>query len=336
MPMNIMLATERSTMATPGILRLLQTIADGSVERFSPSITDDGGVNYPTVERELPPSDGDPVEALERLAEMGVLFREFQEKAYVCPECRADGMRYTTVCADCGSEHTIERQQREHPPCGVIAPDAEFQTENGGACPHCDQGVAIEDLPVVHQHVCQTCGSYADGTVGALRCRECAAVFDPQNAIEWVLYGYGIEEYGHQWLTTQLNARAALQSMLADRGFEVDIDTAVRMDDGDRDVHLYATEELLDDRVIGAVHDRPDETDVDRLHRIASAANARGVLATTSGSVTERADALAQEYDIKLLRYTQEGTLAPDYTTDCEQADRSRSSVFERLTASFR
>lgn len=322
-------------MATPGVLRLLEELADGTIEEFTPVINDDGGVNYPDVERYLDGNDEDSYAVLESLARREILYREFREKAYVCSECGMDGMRYTTICAECGSQNTVEQELFEHVECGGLASKPQFQAGDGEyVCPDCELTVRPEQIEVLHQHVCQTCGESAAGSVGALRCRECLSVYEPREAIEWVLYSYGFEQYGRQWLTTQLSARQALSEMLDDRGFTVEVDTVLRGDNEEMPIHLYGEEDLLGDRVVGAVHERPDKNAVERLHTAAASVDARALVVSTSGTVTERADELAQSHDVGLLSYQQDGTLQREHTT-ATRTERS-SSVLERLTSSVR
>ncbi|RRJ30337.1 TFIIB-type zinc ribbon-containing protein [Halocatena pleomorpha] len=322
-------------MATPGVLRLLETLADGTVEEFSPVINEEGEVSYPDVEQHLDANDPDAYSVLESLARRDILYREFREKAYVCPECGRDGMRYTTVCAECGSQNTIEQELYKHVECGCLAPEEQFRVGEGEyACPDCQLAVRPEQMEVLQQHVCQTCGESAAGSVGALRCRECLSVCEPHKAIEWVLYSYGFEQYGRQWLTTQLSARQALAEMLDERGFTVEVDAYIRNDSTETPVHLYGEDDLLGDRVIGAVHERPEQEDVERLHTAAAAVDARSVLVSTSGTVTKQAEELAQNHDIGLLSYQQDGSLEREYTT-ATRTEHS-SSMLQRLTSSVR
>lgn len=322
-------------MATPGELRLLEKLADGTVEEFSPVINEDGEVSYPDVERHLDASDEDSYAVLESFAHREILYREFREKAYVCPECGRDGMQYTTICAECGSQNTIEQELFEHVECGGLASKDRFQAGDGEyVCPECELTVRPEQIEVLHQHVCQTCGESAAGSVGALQCRECLSVYEPQETIEWVLYSYGFEQYGRQWLTTQLSARQALAEMLDDRGFTVEVDTVLRGDNEETSIHLYGEEDLLGDRVVGAVHERPNKAAVERLQTTAASVGARTLMVSTSGTVTEGAEELAQTHDVGLLSYQQDGSLQREHTTATHN-ERS-SSVLERLTSSVR
>lgn len=322
-------------MASPGVLRLLVELADGPIEEFTPLIDEEGRVSYPDVEQHLDARNEPPFEILESLARKGVLYREFRDKAYVCPDCGADGMSYMSICPGCGSPNTIERELLEHMECGGVAPQERFQTEDGEyVCPECDLSLRPEHTELLNQHICQTCGERAADPIDALRCRECASIYEPEETIEWVLYSYGFERDGKQWLDTQLSTRRSMAEMLEERGFAVDVDTTITDDTGaDRPVHIYGEDDLLGDRVVAAVHERPNVDDVETLRETAAMANARSMLVTTSGTVSEQAEELAHSHEIGLLSLQQNGSLQREYetTTDVQQP-----TVFERLTSSVR
>lgn len=322
-------------MASPGVLRLLTELADGSAEEFAPQINDEGQVIYPGVEGHLDPSDGDPFEVLESLARQGVLYRDFRDKAYVCPECSTEGMGYTTICPDCGSPNTLEMELLEHIECGGIAPRERFQTEDGEyECPDCGLSLHPDHTELLNQHVCQRCGERASTPADGLRCRDCATICNPANAIEWVLYSYGFDENGNRWLETQLSARRSMVEMLEDRGFTVDVDTIVSGENGRKyPVHVYGEDNLLGDRVVADVHERPNANDVENLRRAAMAAGGRCLLVSTSGTVSEQAGELATTDEIGLLSLQQDGSLSRDYETTTNVDQRS---VFDRITSEVR
>lgn len=322
-------------MASPGVLRLLTELSDGSIDEFTPVIDDNGEVDYPDVRRHLDERDGPAFEVLESLVSREVLYGDFRDKAYVCPNCDIEGMRYTTVCSECGSPNTIEMELLEHVECGGVAPESHFRTEDGEyVCPDCGFTLHPEHTELLDKYVCQTCGEIADMPSHGLRCRECETVCDPAETIEWVLYAYGFERNGEQWLETQLTARQAMVEMLRDRGFAVDVDTTVTDDmETTYPVHLYGEDDLLGDRVVADVHERPNADDVEDLRMAASAVRARAVLITTSGSVSERAATLAQETDIGLLSLQQDGSLRREFETTSAV---NQQSVFERLTSSVK
>lgn len=324
-------------MVSPGVLRLLVELADGTREEFMPQIDEEGRVSYPDVEQHLDRRDGTPFEMLESLAGRGVLYREFRDKAYVCPDCGTDGMRFMTICPDCGSPNTIEQELLEHVECGGVAPRDRFQTEDGEyVCPACDLSLHPDHTERLNQHVCQTCGGRASDPVDALRCRECVSIYEPDETIEWVLYSYGFEQEGERWLETQLSARRSIEEMLSDRGFAVDVDTTITDDTEEGDeipVHIDAEDDLLGDRVVAAVHERPTRDDAGRLRETAAMVNARSVLVTTSGTISEQAEEFARTHEIGLLSLQQNGSLKREYETS---TNIQQPSVFERLTSSVR
>ncbi|MFC6963759.1 hypothetical protein [Halocatena marina] len=323
-------------MATPGVLRLLAELADGTIEEFTPLIDEDGRVSYPDAQQHLDARDGDPFEVLETLASRGILYREFRDKVYVCPDCGADGMRFMTICPGCGSPNTIEQELLEHIECGGVAPRDAFQANDGEyMCPECDLSLHPEHIETLSQHVCQTCGERAADPVNSLRCRECVSIYEPEETIEWVLYSYGFERDGESWLETQLSARRSMAGMLRERDFNVEVDTTITNEAGNEEipVHIRGEDELLGDRVIVAVHERPISDDVERLQNSVEVAGARGVLITTSGAVSEQAEELARRHEIGVLSLQQDGSLKREYET---ATDVPQSSVFERLTSSVR
>jgi hypothetical protein len=322
-------------MASPGVLRLLTELADGSREEYTPRIDDEGQVIFPGVKEHIDRSDGDPFEVLESLARQGVLYREFRDKAYICPDCSAEGMSYMTICPDCGSPNTIEMELLEHIECGGVAPQERFQTEDGEyECPDCGLSLHPEHTELLNQHVCQTCGERAERPRDSLRCRECVTICEPSEAIEWVLYSYGFEQDGERWLETQLSARQSMVEMLEGRGFTVDVETTVTSENGEEfPVHVYGEDDLLGDRVVADVHERPNATDVENLRRAATAAGGRCLLISTSGTVSEQAAELATTDEVGLLSLQQDGSLCRDYE---KTANDNQQSVFNRITSGVR
>lgn len=322
-------------MASPGVLRLLTELADGSIEEFEPLINDEGQVSYPDVGEYLDASDGDPFEVLESLARQRVLYREFRDKVYVCPECSAEGMGYTTICPDCGSPNTLEMELLEHIECGGVAPQENFQTEDGEyMCPDCGLSIHPEHTELLNQYVCQTCGERAGTPADGLRCRECVTICEPSDAIEWVLYSYGFEEDGERWLKTQLSARQSTVEMLEDRGFTVTIDTTVTDENGvEYPVHIHGEDDLLGDRVVADIHERPNADDVENIRSAATVTGGRCLLISTSGTVSEQAGELATTDEIGFLSLQQDGSLCRDYETT---TNVNQQSVFDRITSGVR
>ncbi|WP_227355060.1 hypothetical protein [Haladaptatus salinisoli] len=275
-------------MASPGTVRLLTALWDDSLDEIRPTLdTETGEVTYPDADERLDERDGETFDVLETLAERDLLYREFQEKQYICPRCETKGMQYTTACPTCESPQTIRTDRYRHPDCGYEGIREQFVEEDGVACPECETSLeSLQHLESDAAHVCEDCEAIFETPEHRLRCRDCRLVFPPLQTVERILYRYYLSDRGAEWVEEQLTARQSMAEIFEDRKLKTEIDTTVTDRAGDEvPVHVYARDELLNDRVIAAVHERPDESDVAALRSIASDADARATLVTTSGTV---------------------------------------------------
>lgn len=293
-------------MVSTGQIRLLTALADHEVTEYSPSLAENSGdIRYEDAERILEGEDKSPYEALEELAERGILAREFQGKEYVCPNCTASGLRFSTACPECGSLHTIESEMLVHLECGHTDQAEAFYPEGEEgkiSCPTCTATVDSEDeLERRLLHWCQECNSTTDAPDHALRCLACEQVFAPFEGIERVLYRYRFEKRGEAWLEKQLTARDSLAESLSQRGFDVTIDTCVGSEKREYSVDVVGEDELLGDCIVGAVHDQPMVEDLDRLLSVARAADASPVLVTTSGMLHANVATMVEKQGIRVL-----------------------------------
>ncbi|WP_266075658.1 TackOD1 domain-containing metal-binding protein [Haladaptatus caseinilyticus] len=325
-------------MASPGTVRLLTALWEGSLDEIRPTLdVDTGEVTYPDATQQLDEQDGETFEVLETLAERDLLYREFQEKQYICPRCEAKGMQYTTACSTCESPQTIRTDRFRHPDCGYEGLREQFVAENGVVCPDCEAHLeSLKHLESDAAHICEDCEEVFETPKHRLRCRECLYVAPPLQTIERILYRYYISDHGAQWVEEQLTARQLMVEILEARKLETSIDTTVTNGAGaETPVHVSAHDDLLDDHVIAAVHERPEEDDVRELQSIASDANARATLVTTSGEVVgaDTADVIADE-GISVLRLTRNDTLRREYEI-VEKTD-ARNSFVGRIADIFK
>lgn len=356
-------------MVSSGTLRLLSELADGEIDDVGPTVDGaDGEVRYPEAERVVDERDEPAYETLESLARRGICRRTFEEKVYVCPDCDAEGLRFTTVCRDCGSAHTVETELFVHEDCGRAAPRERYRSADadGSVCPHCDEPVAsLAESDSRREHVCRDCGSREPRPANGLRCDDCAVIHDPETGIELPLYRYDFGADGEAWYRDQVAARRTIAEELEGRGYDADVDVAVGGEersssnnrnsersgdgeapevsrtagadgDGDGDgaypVHLRAADDLLGDAVVADVHERPDRDDAEWLRAAAAAVDGRGVLVTTSGEITEGAAEVARANDLRVLRH-RGGELDGSYETT---EGRTGSTVIQRITAGVR
>jgi hypothetical protein len=317
-------------MVSPGELRLVASLTDEGAE-FDPEIADSGAVSYPDAARPLDDADGDPVDVLERFAVRGVLENEFVSKVYVCPECSAEGMQYTTVCPACEAAHAVETRVLEHA-CGHVGPETEFKSAGDHRCPSCESTLQSEDVTEGVQYVCHECREVFDTPDDRLWCRDCLYMFPPEETTELVLYRYGLAPEGERWLDRHTTAREVIAESLRERRFETEVDTTVADDTGDaRPIHVLATDDLMDDRRLVAIHETPDDETVDAFCAFAESVGAHPIVITTTGTVERGVGSRAETSELTLLSFGEDGSLGSDY--EVVEDSQHRPSVFQRLSA---
>lgn len=325
-------------MVSPGTLTVLTALAEGETTEYEPSIDPDTGeVSYPEATRRLDKGDSTAFEVLESMARRDVLEKTFEEKVYICPGCGGEGMSYTTVCPGCGSAHTVETELFEHLSCGHIAPRDRFEVAaEEFVCPECEAHLeSFENVERGVRHVCQDCESYFESPEHGLRCRECDDIYVPSDTTERVLCRYGLTRDGKRWVEAQLAARESMVETLSERGFEASANTTVQGESGtEHPVHVFAEDDLLDSRVVAAVHERPGTEETTRLREIAADIEARPVMITTLGSVDEGVVTLADRANMRILSAEADGSLRNDY--EVTDDPRTTQSLVQRIASAVK
>lgn len=329
-------------MVSPGKLRLVTELSEGSRDSYQPTI-DDGVVTYPAVEETLIDEGGQSKDALESLTERGILERTFEGKVYTCPECREGRMTYTTACPKCQSLYIVNTELLKCGGCGRAAPPEEFESDGGEVvCHGCGSTAeSIDQLERTSRYRCHDCGEQHEMPAHALRCenqsghRTGGFACDPHDAIEHALFEYRLGESGEPWLETQLRARRTIADALADRGYVVEQDATVTADSGTRHrLHVHATDELLGKGAIAAVHEQPTVNDVDSLEATAEELSAQALLVPTLGIVDEQVVNRAEQADVRIVTVTDEGNIEREYEVSENLSDDR--SFLGRLTSSLR
>jgi Thaumarchaeal output domain 1 len=325
-------------MASPGTVRLLTALRGGSLDEVRPILdVETGTVTYPDATEYLDDRDGHSFELLETLAERDLLYREFQEKQYICPRCESKGMQYTTACPYCDSPQTVRTDRYRHPDCGYEGLREQFLADDAVVCPNCDAELeSLKHLESNAAHVCEECDDVFETPAHRLRCRDCHHVSDPLQTIERILYRYFLSERGAAWVDEQLTARQSLAEAFEERKLHTEIDTVVTDGAGEEvPIHLFARDDLLNDRVIAAVHERPDESAIAALTALASDVDARAALVTTSGEIAgEGASSLLADDGLTVLRLTKSDDLEREY--EVVDDERGSNSFVGRLADIFK
>lgn len=320
-------------MVSPGELRLIDELA-AKDDKFRPEMTDSGAVSYPEVAQILDDADDDPVDVLERFVDHGILTNEFVSKVYVCPECATEGMQYTTICPACESAHAVETTIFEHS-CGYIGPEKEFEYDGQHYCPNCETDIQAGTITKEERYACQECLEIFNVPDGRLWCRDCLYMFSPEETIEQVLYRYSLLPEGEHWLNRHRSARQAIAEALQERHFETTIDVTVADGVETRSVHVLAEDDLMDDQRIVAIYETPNTDSVDGFYTFAKSIGAHPIVVTTSGAVEEGVAARAEDADLKLITFKEDGTLKAEYEI-IESAAAHQQGLFQRLTTAVR
>ena len=325
-------------MASPGIVRLMTDLWKDSLDGIHPTVDiETGEVTYPEANVRLDERDGDAFEVLETLTEQDLLHREFQEKQYICPQCGTKGMQYTSACPSCTSPETVRTERYRHGECGHEGIREQFVDDDGVVCPECEAELnSLERLESDAIHFCENCDTISETVDHRLRCRDCHLVIHPMRATERILYQYYITDQGAEWIEAQLTARELVVETLEDRTLRTETDTMLTDDSGEQvPVHVYARDELLNDDVVAAVHEQPDESDIANLLAIASDVDAHAMVVTTSGNVVGTdVDQLVGDDRLTVLQLSKDGTLQDEY--DIIADPTARNSFVGRLANIFR
>nr|WP_282594464.1 hypothetical protein [Halomarina salina] len=315
-------------------LRLVAELAEESEEAYRPTVVD-GVVVYRSAERILS-DDERPHEALEALAERGILDRTFDGKVYLCPECESEEMTFTTACPDCGSTHVVEREFIECEGCDRAAPAAAFERDDSEiVCHECNSTMTADSVERSRQYVCEACGEDTELPLNALQCTADEFLSAPTEAIERVLYSYELGANGQEWLEEQLRARRVVAEELASRGYNVEEEATVTGRSGtDHHLHVHAADDLLGERLVATVHELPLTEDVVGLIDAAADLDARPILVSTLGTVSVEVADRAEREEVTILTVDDDGTVSRSYEVTEDLTDAP--SFIERITTALR
>ncbi|RQH00840.1 hypothetical protein EA472_09410 [Natrarchaeobius oligotrophus] len=303
----------------------MSELRDGTNDAFDPEIDEAGDVTYPSVERHLDERDGPAIDFLRAMADRGLLSAEFEYKVYVCPNCSAEGMQYTTGCPHCASVHATRETAVVHPVCGEplgVDPRSDGETAEDDQdedredrqeslyCQNCDEEVAPDERKRDRRYRCHACDARFDSPAHRLWCRDCLHTSPPADVREQPLYRYRLSTAGDQWVAEQVDGRRSLAETLEARGYETDVDTTVTTSSDDElPVHVYADDDLLDDRIVVGVHSSPTPADVEHLLEAARETDARPVILSTDGSMDDSAAELVDAENVTVVSSV-DGTLS--------------------------
>lgn len=323
-------------MVSTGKFQLLSTLHEDCIERFEPTISDNGQVEYTEAKGLLNRRDGTSMEALNSLAEKGLLHKEYTSKVYICPSCQVEGMQYITACPSCESTHTVRTSFFEHAECDYTAESTEFEPENSTdeyQCPDCGNEFDSSNLNIKQKYVCKGCNKSFESPSHRLWCLNCLYLCSPKKATEQTLYEYELSEDGKNWYEVQTTARELLVDELNARGFDIRINTDVQNDGNEPySVHIHAEDDLLNKQIVADIHSAVNSDKLQFISTVAGEINAQPLLLVTDESIPNDMLQVANQHGVIILWIDSDGSIRRYESVDGEH--HSSSNIIDKLSSS--
>jgi hypothetical protein len=135
----------------------------------------------------------------EELAGMGLLDRQFFDMLKICPHCASARLQAHEYCASCGSANLRETPILHHFSCAYQAPEPEFRTADGLACPKCRSRLRVFNMDYDRPGticLCAACGHRSsDSTVGFV-CIDCASRIRAEDVGTAPIHSYALTTAG--------------------------------------------------------------------------------------------------------------------------------------------
>lgn len=146
-----------------------------------------------------------PEQTADRLAEVGLLSRQFFDRLHVCPNCASSRLSVREECRECRHPRVAPQALVHHFRCAFQAPEPEFRQGDRLVCPKC--GKELRHFGVDYDKpgamvVCAKCGhADAEPAVGFL-CLDCGAHSDAERVTTRDWFGYALTAAGERAVQT--------------------------------------------------------------------------------------------------------------------------------------
>ncbi len=149
--------------------------------------------SYPDARTAFETAPGAELPALEALASLGYLEREFHDKVHVCPACERWTLNFRELCPQCGSANISVVQMVHHLRCGHVGPERDFRDGVQLRCPKCThllRHIGIDYERPASSYLCAGCDFiFADSRVECV-CFSCAKSFPVERVPVRPVYAY--------------------------------------------------------------------------------------------------------------------------------------------------
>jgi GGDEF domain-containing protein len=150
------------------------------------------GHSYPDVSPAVPPGDHDR-DCLERLASLGFLSREIQNRVRVCPSCFTGRLNFREVCPQCQSVRFHQQDIINCFRCGRNGPVSEFRQGGKLVCPKCShtlRHIGVDYEKPSYLNTCLNCDHMFPEAFVQVQCLHCGESCEPMDTIDTPIYNY--------------------------------------------------------------------------------------------------------------------------------------------------
>lgn len=245
-------------------------------------------------------------EELEKLADEGMLEREFYSKELGCPKDESINLSFKRQCPNCSSTNITKKELIEHVACGYIGPSSDFVDDK---CPKC--GRDLGRLGVNHikhgmQYVCQNCNEFFQNPSDIAVCLKDRYSFPIENAKEVILYSYLITKQLEEEIVKAIDQQRYIGNKLKELGFKTESPAALKGRSGvEHDFFMVATmgTGFLRIRILLELIGNGEVTKNDIFNFYAKAVDvgAYGALIGVVPRMTDEAKAISKSYKIAFV-----------------------------------
>jgi len=151
------------------------------------------GYSYPDAQNALGLAADDATVELERLADLGLLAREFARRVHLCEQCGHHTLNFSEDCPSCASANVEIGDLIHHFRCGHMGPEFSFQDGVRYVCPKCShqlRHIGIDYERPARSYLCRACTHVFVEPRVSCECLRCSARFDAVRAVRRQVFAY--------------------------------------------------------------------------------------------------------------------------------------------------
>lgn len=219
---DLLARLRREAYRTKSLQRLLEVFLSHEAQSLEP-IVEEGNIVYKPAEEALDVNPRYVLELLERLAELEILVKRFNDKVLNCPKCGYFSeiiMHYK--CPKCASRDIDMIKLLEHLTCGTVHEKSRYLKGDRYICPKCKVEVTPDTLRVVGvTYKCNSCDETFSDPLEFVYCKNCGSEFSLKEGEFTNTYTYTLNLKLKEEIITTIYI-SALTSILTKEGFKIE------------------------------------------------------------------------------------------------------------------